>query len=98
MCFSHFYFPASGQAVVTGVDPSPPPVLASNSYRAKGSAIPSVASSRSRAFRKSICAQEKAPTNFYEYALGGTRSHTKLTYTRLEDNLIVYNVSVYTSV
>ena len=26
--FSHFYFPASGQAVVTGVVPSSPPVLA----------------------------------------------------------------------
>ena len=41
----------------------------------------SVANSRSRAFRKSICAQEKVPTNLYEYAL------TKLTYTRLQDNL-----------
>ena len=32
--FAHFYFPASGQAVVTGVVPSPPPVLAFNFYRA----------------------------------------------------------------
>ena len=32
--FSHFYFPASGQAVITGVVPSPPPVLAFNFYRA----------------------------------------------------------------
>ena len=32
--FSHFYFPASGQAVVTGVVPSPPPVLAFIFYRA----------------------------------------------------------------
>ena len=39
--FSHtFYFPASGQAVVTGVVPPPPPVLAFNFYRAKGSATP----------------------------------------------------------
>ena len=29
-----FYFPASGQAVITGVVTSPPPVLAFNSYRA----------------------------------------------------------------
>ena len=48
----------------------------------KGSAIPllvnfssSVANSRSRAFRKSICAQEKVPTNLYEYALGGIKTH-----------------------
>ena len=78
--FSHIYvLPASsGQAVVTGIVPSPPRF----SPRAKGSAIPllvdfspSVANSRSRAFRKSICAQEKVPTNAYEYALGGTRTH-----------------------
>ena len=35
----------------------------------------SVANSRSRAFRKSICAQEKVPPNLYEYALGGARTH-----------------------
>ena len=34
-----------------------------------------VANSRSRAFRESICAQEKLPMNLYEYALGGTRTH-----------------------
>ena len=34
-----------------------------------------VANSRSRAFRGSICTQEKFPTFFYEYALGGTRTH-----------------------
>ena len=34
----------------------------------------SVANSRSRAFRKSTCAQEKVPTNSYEYALGGART------------------------
>ena len=26
-------------------------------------------------FRKSSCAQEKVPTNLYEYALGGARAH-----------------------
>ena len=35
-----FYFPASGQAVVTGVVPSPPPVRAFNFYRAYGSPFP----------------------------------------------------------
>ena len=31
--FSHYYFPASGQAVVTGVVPFLPPVLAFDLYR-----------------------------------------------------------------
>ena len=47
----------------------------------------SVADSRSRAFRKSTCAQKKVPTNLYEDALGGFEVR-KLTYTRLEVNLI----------
>ena len=34
-----------------------------------------VAKSRSRAFLKSICAQEKVLANLYEYALGGARTH-----------------------
>ena len=34
-----------------------------------------VANLRSRAFRESICAQEKVPTNLYKYALGGIRTH-----------------------
>ena len=33
----------------------------------------SVATPRSRTFRKSTCAQEKNPTDLYEYALGGAR-------------------------
>ena len=83
LLLSHLYFPASGQAMVTGrCRPLSPPILAFNYYRAQGSAIPllvdyssSIANSRSRAFRKSTCAQEKVPANFYEYALGGTRTH-----------------------
>ena len=43
---------------------------------------------RSRAFRKSICAQEKVPTILYEYELGGARTHETELYHRLEDNLI----------
>ena len=34
-----------------------------------------VANSRFRAFRELIWEQEKVPSNFYEYALGGTRTH-----------------------
>ena len=48
----------------------------------------SVANSRSRAFRKSISAREKVPTNLYGCALGKLEL-TKLTYyTRLKDNPI----------
>ena len=77
---SHFCFPASGQAVVLGVVPSPPRYV---SLTRIGSSIPTarrlssnVAISRVRAFRESICEQEKVHTNFiHEYALGGTRTH-----------------------
>ena len=80
--FAHFHFPASGQAVVTGVIPSSPRFLPSIFISHRVQQIPllvdgssSVANSRSRAFRKSICPQEKVPTNIYEYALGGARTH-----------------------
>ena len=86
-CFfflSHFCFPLSGQAVVTDRCRSvPPPRFLSSIFVAHTflqshcSSIShrSLANSRSRAFRKSICAQEKVPTNLYEYALGGARTH-----------------------
>ena len=49
--------------------------------------LSSVASSRSDAFRKSICAQEKSP-RIYTSMHSGRFKLMKLTYTRLEDNLI----------
>ena len=80
----HFYFSASGRAVFTGVAPSPPrfspPLFIA--YLVECPAISllvglssSVANSRSRAFRKSIFAQEKVPTNLCEYAHGGAQTH-----------------------
>ena len=80
---SHFYFPASGQAVVKGVVPPPPRYLPSFLSRI-GFSIPTarrfssnVANSRSRAFAKTSQSvhQQKVPTNLCEYALGGTRTH-----------------------
>ena len=72
-----------------------PPVLTFSHFRAYGSAIPllvdmssSNAHSRSSAFRKSICAQENVPTNIYEYMHSAGLNLTKLTYTRIEDNLV----------
>ena len=94
---AHFYFPASsGQAVVTGVVPSPPLLLPSILSRigfsnptARRFFIECVASSRSRAFRTSICAQEKVPTNLSQYVLGGIRSHeTDLLPGSMINNLI----------
>ena len=77
-----FTFQLLDKAVVTGVDPSPPRFLPSIfiAHRVQQSHCSSIfqsndANSRSRAFRKSICAQEKVPTNLYEYALRGARTH-----------------------
>ena len=47
----------------------------------------SVANSRSLAFHKSKCAQEKSPRNFTRMH-AGELEHTKLTHARLEDSLI----------
>ena len=72
----------------TGVVPSPPRFLPSIfiAHRVQQSHCSSifhrsVANSRSRAFRKSFCAQEKVPTNLYEYAPGEARTlETDLLY------------------
>ena len=80
--FAHFHFPASGQAVVTGVIPSPPRFLPSIfiAHRVQQSHCSSIVHrvllthALALSFRKSICPQEKVPTNLYEYALGGART------------------------
>ena len=79
--------------MVTGVIlPSPPPVIAFIflSHRVQHPLIVGfssrVANSRSRAFRKSISAQDK---KIYEYALGGIRTHeANLQYQARGHNLI----------
>ena len=74
-----------------GVVPSPPRFLTSFLYfpacigfsnpTARRFFIECFANSRSRAFRKSIHAQETVPTNLYEHALRGIRTHeTHLLY------------------
>ena len=79
--FSNFYFPDFGQAVDTGVVPFPPPGSCLPILSRIGFSNPTArryfifADSRSRAFRKSIGAQEKVPTNLHECALGGARTH-----------------------
>ena len=81
---STFQLPDKPWSQVSSLPPSP--VLAVNFYRAYGSAIPlfvdyssSVANSRSHAFRKSICAQEKVPTRTYTIMQFGGLELTKLT-------------------
>ena len=81
--FSHFYFPACGQAVVTGVVPSPPRFLPSIfiTHRVQHSHCSSsfhrvlqthaLALSASQLFHKKKSQQK----HLYEYALGGARTH-----------------------
>ena len=72
-----------------------PPVRAFSFNRAKGSAFPllvdfhrmNVANSRFRAFRESICTQEKS-LRIYTSVHSGGLELTKLTYCRHEDNLL----------
>ena len=73
-----------GTSCGLGCHPFPPPVRAFSflmAHRAQHSHCSSTFieccynNSRSLAFRGSICAQEKVPTNLDEYALGGTRTH-----------------------
>ena len=78
---SHFYFPASGQAMVTSVIPSPPRFLPSIfiAHRVQQSHCSSIVHrvliTHALAFRKSICPQEQIPTNLHEYAPGRARTH-----------------------
>ena len=80
---AHFYFPASGQAVVTGANPSPPRFLPSIfiAHRVQQSHCSSIfhrtllTHALALSASQFICPQEKVPTNLYEYALGGARTH-----------------------
>ena len=82
--------------MVTGVVPSPPRFsclqfltrIGFSNPTARQFFIECVANSRSRAFRKSICAQEKSPHELIRVCTWRGFELTKLTYTRLEDNLI----------
>ena len=92
--FAHFYFPASGQAVVTGVIPSPPRFLPSIliAHRVQQSHCSSIfhrtllthalALSASQFVHKKK--SQRIDTSMHSAGL----ELTKLTYTRLEDNLI----------
>ena len=88
------YFPASGQAVVTGVDPSPPRFLPSIfiAHRVQQSHCSSnfhrVLLTHALALSASQFLHKKKSQRIYSSMHSAGLELTKLTYTRLEDNLI----------
>ena len=92
--FSHFYFPASGQAVVTGVVPSSPRFLHSIfiAHRVQQSHCSSifhrVLLTHALALYASRFVHKKKSQRIYTTMHSAGLEPTKLTYTRLEDNLI----------
>ena len=91
--FTHFYCPASGQAVVTGVVPSPPRFLPSIciAHRVKQSHCSSifhrVLLTHALALSASQYVHKKKTPRIYTSMHSGRSELTKLTYTRLEDSL-----------
>ena len=92
--FSHFYFPASGQAVVTGVFPSPPRFLPSIfiAHRVQQSRCSSIFHrmllTHALALSASQFEHKKKSQRIYTSMHSAGLELTKLSYTRLEDNLI----------
>ena len=92
--FSHFYFTASGQAVVTGVVPSSPRFLPSIfiAHRVQQSHCSSIFQwvllTHALALSASQFVHNKKSLRIYTSMHSAGLELTKLTYTRLEDNLI----------
>ena len=92
--FTHIYIPASGQAVDTGVVPSPPQFLrtifiAHEVQRSHCSSIfHRVLLTHALALSASHFVHKKKSPRIYTSVHSGGFELTKLTYTRLEDNLI----------
>ena len=92
--FAHFHFPASGQAVETGVIPSPPRFLPSIliAHRVQQSHCSSIVHRVLLTHALALCAShfvhKKKSQRIYTSMHSAGLELTKLTYTRLEDNLI----------
>ena len=91
--FSHFYFPASGQTVVTGVVPSPRFLhsifIAHRVQQSHCSSIfHRVLLTHALALSASQFVRKKKSPRIYASMHSGGFELTKPTYTRLEDNLI----------
>ena len=94
--FSHFYFPASGQAVVAGVVPSSPWFLPSifiaHSVQQShcSSIFHRVLLTHALALSASQFLHKKKSQRIFTRMHSAGLELTKLTYTRLEDNMIRY--------
>ena len=93
--FAHFFFPSSGQAVVTGVIPSPPRFLHSIfiAHRVQQSHCSSIADRVLLTHALALSASQfvvhkKKSQRIYTSMHSAGLELTKLTYTRIEDNLI----------
>ena len=92
--FTYIYFPASGQAVVTGVVPSPPrlfpPIFIAHRVQQFHCSLifHRVLLTHALALPASQFVHKKKPPRIYTSVHSGGFELTKLTYTRLEDNLI----------
>ena len=99
--FAHFCFPASGQAVVTGVVPSSPRFLPSIfiAHRVQQSHCSSifhrVLLTHALALSASQFVHKKKSPRIYTSMHSVGLELTKLTYTRLEDNLICHRGDRY---
>ena len=91
---AHFYFPASEQAVVTGVVPSPPRFLPSIFIAHRGqqshcsSVFHRVLQTHALALSTSQFVHKKKSPRIHTSMHSRGLDLTKLTYTRFEDNLI----------
>ena len=99
--FAHFHFPGSGQAVVTGVIPSPPRFLPSIfiAHRVQqshcSSIVHRVLPTHALALSASHFVNKKKSQRIYTSMHSAGLELTKLTYTRLEDNLILHRGDRY---
>ena len=99
--FAHFYFPASGQAVVTGVVPSPPRFLPSIffAHRVQQSHCSSifhrVLLTHALALSASQFVHKKKSQRIFTSMHSAGLELTKPTYTRVEDNLIRHRGDVF---
>ena len=85
--FTHIYFPASGQAVVTGVVPSPPAFLPQFLSRI-GFSNHRVLLNHALALSTSQFVHKKKSPRIYTSMHSAGLELANLTYTRLEDDLI----------
>ena len=99
--FEHFYFPASGQAMVTGVVPSPsrflPSIIIAHWVQQShcSSIFHRVWLTHALALSASQFVRKKKSPRIYTSMHSAGFALTRLTYTRREDNLIRHGATGY---